>query len=60
MYDHREADRIPTIDDPWADTLRRWQREGMPAGVDWYDYFDVDKLGVINIGISPRYPEVTL
>ena len=61
MYDHREADRIPIIDDPWADTLRRWQREGMPAGVDWCDYFDIDKIGVINIGISPpRYPEATL
>ena len=32
----------------------------MPAGVDWCDYFDVDKLGVMNIDISPRYPEVTL
>lgn len=60
MYDHREADRIPIIDDPWACTLRRWQREGMPAGVDWCDYFDIDKVGVMNIDISPRYPEVTL
>lgn len=60
MYDHREADRIPIIDDPWAGTLRRWQREGMPADVDWCDYFDIDKIGVINIDISPRYPEVTL
>lgn len=60
MYDHREADRIPIIDDPWACTLRRWQREGMPVGVDWCDYFGIDKVGVINIDISPRYPEVTL
>lgn len=60
MYDHREADRIPIIDDPWAGTLRRWKREGMPADVDWCDYFDIDKIGVINIDISPRYPEVTL
>ena len=60
MYDHREADRIPIIDDPWAGTLRRWKREGMPKDVDWCDYFDIDKIGVINIDISPRYPEVTL
>ena len=60
MYEHKEADRVPIIDDPWAGTLRRWTREGMPAGVDWCDYFDVDKIGVINIDISPRYPEVTL
>ena len=60
MYDHREADRIPIIDDPWAGTLRRWKREGMPKDVAWCDYFDIDKIGVINIDISPRYPEVTL
>lgn len=56
MYEHKEADRIPIIDDPWAGTIRRWHREGMPAGMDWCDYFDVDKIGVINIDISPRMP----
>ncbi len=60
MYEHREADRIPIIDEPWNGTLRRWRREGMPEGVDWCDFFDVDKLGVINIDISPRMPEITL
>ena len=60
MYEHREADRIPIIDDPWTGTLRRWTREGMPEGMDWCDYFDVDKIGVINIDISPRMPEITL
>lgn len=60
MYDHREADRIPIIDEPWSGTLRRWRREGMPEGMDWCDYFDVDKLGIINIDISPRMPEITL
>lgn len=60
MYEHREADRIPIIDDPWSGTLRRWRREGMPEGMDWCDYFGVDKLGVINIDISPRMPEITL
>lgn len=60
MYEHREADRIPIIDEPWSGTLRRWHREGMPEGMDWCDYFDVDKLGIINIDISPRMPEITL
>ena len=60
MYEHREADRIPIIDEPWSGTLRRWRREGMPEGMDWCDYFDVDKLGIINIDISPRMPEITL
>lgn len=60
MYEHREADCIPIIDEPWSGTLRRWRREGMPEGMDWCDYFDVDKLGIINIDISPRMPEITL
>ena len=34
MYEHREADRIPIIDEPWSGTLRRWRREGMPEGMD--------------------------
>ncbi len=60
MYQHKEADRIPILDDPWQGTIRRWQREGMPAGMDWCDYFDVDKIGVIGIDISPRYAERVL
>ncbi|MBQ8953875.1 MAG: hypothetical protein IJ048_07135 [Clostridia bacterium] len=60
MYEHREADRIPIIDDPWAGTLRRWRAEGMPEGVDWRDYFAVDKVEKIGIDITPRYEEKVL
>lgn len=55
MYEHREADRIPIIDSPWAGTIARWRQEGMPDEVDWRDYFDVDKLEGIGVDISPRY-----
>ncbi len=55
MYEHREADRIPIIDSPWAGTMRRWHREGMPEGVDWRDYFDIDKSESIGVDITPRY-----
>ena len=55
MYEHREADRVPILDAPWAGTIRRWVREGMPAGMDWEDYFGADKIGVINVDISPRF-----
>lgn len=55
MYEHREADRIPIIDSPWAGTLRRWHREGMPEGVDWRDYFGIDKVESIGVDITPRY-----
>ena len=55
MFEHREADRVPIIDSPWAGTLRRWHREGMPEGVDWRDYFGVDKVWSIGVDITPRY-----
>ena len=48
MYEHKEADRIPILDDPWAGTIRRWHKEGMPAGMNWTDYFDTDKIAVCN------------
>ena len=55
MYEHREADRVPILDDPWAGTLRRWRSEGMPANVAWEDYFGADKIGVFQLNNSPRY-----
>ena len=60
MYEHREADRIPIIDEPWGGTIRRWQREGMPKNVDWRDYLGVDKMARIVVDISPRYPKKVL
>lgn len=55
MFEHREADRIPITDSPWHGTILRWQREGMPEGADWRDYFGVDKVEFINADISPRF-----
>lgn len=55
MYQHRQADRIPMIDDPWRGTLRRWEREGMPQNADWRDFFGVDKVASIGVDITPRF-----
>ena len=60
MFEHRDADRVPVIDIPWRSTLSRWESEGMPGGIDWQDYFGVDKLGAVNADYSPRYPEKVL
>lgn len=60
MYQHREADRVPIIDSPWAGTLARWKREGMPKGADWREFFGVDKNERIAVDISPRYEEKVL
>lgn len=56
-YEHKEADRVPIVDIPWEGTLRRWNKEGMPADVDWRDYFGVDKVADIHVNISPRFEE---
>ena len=60
MYEHKEADRVPFVDYPWTGTVNRWHREGMPAGMDWRDYFGVDKVQAISIDITPRYPKTVL
>jgi len=57
---HREADRIPIADIPWATTLERWHREGLPQEGDWEDHLGVDKIVVITADNSPRYPERVL
>ncbi len=56
MFAHREADRIPVIDEPWAATIERWQQEGMPVGADFRDFFGLDKTAHIGVDLSPRYP----
>jgi uroporphyrinogen decarboxylase len=55
ILDHKEADRVPIVDLPWAGTLLRWKREGMPTDADWRDYFGVDKIEYIYVDNSPRY-----
>lgn len=56
MYEHKDADRVPIFDSPWLSTLKRWNREGMPEGVDYRDYFDIDKIATIRVDNSFRYP----
>ena len=55
-FRHQEVDRIAMVDYPWPGTWRRWQAEGMPAGMDWRDCLDFDKVEKILPDISPRFP----
>jgi len=57
MFEHREADRIPIIDQPWGSTIERWHREGMPEGVSYVDFFRLDRVAHIGVDNSPRYEE---
>lgn len=56
MFEHRDADRVPIVDNPWSATIERWRREGLPAGADWVDYFGTDRVANISVDNSPRYP----
>lgn len=60
MFEHREADRVPIIDGPWAATIERWRREGMPADADYVEFFGLDRTAGIGIDTSPRYPTATV
>jgi uroporphyrinogen decarboxylase len=55
MYEHREADHVPILDSPWGATIERWQKEGMPRGADWVDFFGIDKTAMIWTDNSHRY-----
>jgi uroporphyrinogen decarboxylase len=55
MYAHQDADRVPIIDYPWGATIERWQQEGMPADMDFTDFFGLDQVAGINADNSPRY-----
>jgi len=55
MFQHKEADRVPILAGPWATTLERWRNEGMPKGVNFAEYFGLDRVAAIGGDISPRY-----
>jgi uroporphyrinogen decarboxylase len=60
IYAHQEADRIPIIDSPWAATIERWQKEGMPENVSFVDFFGLDHIGYISADTSPQYETKTI
>ena len=57
MFDHKEADRVPVIDAPWATTIARWRREGMPEDMHFTEYFDLDKVTTIVVDNSPGFED---
>jgi len=55
IYQHKDADRVPITDIPWAATVARWKREGMPDNMSWQDYFGTDRIFSFGSDNSPRY-----
>lgn len=56
MFAHESADRVPIIDEPWPSTIERWNREGLPVGVDFREFFDLDSVAHFEVDNSPRNP----
>ena len=54
MFEHREADRIPIWENPWATTLDRWKKQGLKSD-DWAAELGLDKTVGIWCNNSPRY-----
>ena len=52
---HREPDRIPIHDSPWAATIDRWHDEGMPHHVSAAEHFGYELWGY-GPDLTPRFP----
>ena len=47
--EHRTLDRIPLCETAfWPETIVRWEKEGMPKGVDPADYFGLDRISYVH------------
>jgi len=52
---HREPDRVPIQDSPWAATVDRWKREGLPDGMSPTDFFNYEMTG-FGADTTPQFP----
>jgi len=52
---HREPDRVPIHDSPWAATVDRWHREGLSPAVPVDERFGYELWG-FGVDVSPRFP----
>jgi uroporphyrinogen decarboxylase len=57
--EHREPDQVPIHDSPWAETIRRWNREGLPPEIPVEDYFGYEMCS-IGFDASPMYEVKTV
>ena len=53
--DHKEPDRVPIHDSPWAATLDRWRDEGMPHHIPAAEFFGYE-LCSFGADCTPRFP----
>lgn len=61
MMHFETVDHPPIIlDSPWSQTRTRWEKEGLPKGIDLYEYFNLEPFcsyGFANGGFLPPFKE---
>ena len=56
---HKEADRVAIQDSPWSTTVRRWHKEGLPAGQSPASFFKYELMNISG-NLSLRLPSETI
>jgi uroporphyrinogen decarboxylase len=56
---HKQADRVAIHDAPWATTVERWHREGLPEGLTPHAHFGYEFSGA-GVDLSLRLPTETV
>lgn len=55
VLNHQIPDRVPIHDSPWAATVRRWYKEGLPEDTTPSEYFGYE-FEFFGADTSPRFP----
>ena len=56
---HREADRVPILEELWPSTHARWVREGLPADVPFDRHLGIEEFIAFGIDDSFGFPQRT-
>jgi len=56
---HEEPDRVPIHDSPWAASISRWHKEGLPESISAGEYFGYE-FRSFGADCTPRFPVKTL
>jgi len=57
ILSHQEPDRVGFVDFMWAETIERWEREGLPKGAFLQDHFGMD-VYIFGTDLSPKYEAI--
>lgn len=56
----QKIDKVPKFDQPWRQTIDRWNKEGLHSKIGVSEYFEYDAIEVFIKDLSFRLPEKTI